>query len=452
MAELVEPDTRQFEGNLRRVVAREVAEQQAKAQQAGRVLDPMDQRQIARAVLQRELDLVAREALRLGELPLPDAERDDIAERVLTQVFSSLPGLERFLARPDVTNVHVMGCREVIVELLDGTTERYQSPYTSDQEVTDAIAHMARRGGLVEREFNYSHPMLHLALADGSRLTANAWIGPEPYATIRRHPLVDHDLDDLRELGMFDAGLRSFLGAVVRTRWCTLVAGGQGDGKTTLLRAMAHEARPDERLLVLESEPELGLDRLPHRHNHVVSLWERPGNMAGEGAVGMVDLVWHAKRLYPYRILVGEVLADEVVPMLEAMSQGVRGSMATIHAKSTEAVFTRLPVYARSRGQNWRSSDINEQAAIALDLVAFVARDADDRRVVAEVRHVERLDPDTGQVVSDVWFRPDPKTGRAIQAGVIPVHLLDELVAHGYDPSLHDRPMHVSRNNGSRAW
>jgi pilus assembly protein CpaF len=451
MPDTVQADVRQIEENLRQVVASEVAEQQAKAKTAGRALDVMDQRQIARAVLQRELDLLARDALRLGQLPMPDADREDIVQRVMTLVFSSLPGLERFLTRPDVTNLHVLGCRSVVVDLLDGTSERHPSPYATHQQLIDAVAHMARRAGLVEREFNYSHPMLHLALADGSRLTANAWIGAEPYVTIRRHPLVDHDLDDLQALGMFDRGLRSFLGAVVRARWCLLIAGGQDNGKTTLLRAVAHEIDPHERVLVLESEPELGLDRLPHRHSHVVSLWERPGNMAGDGAVRLTDLVWHAKRQNPKRIIVGEVLADEVVPMLEAMSQGVEGSMATIHAKSTEAVFTRLPVYARSRGQNWQTSDIHEQAAIALDLVIFVARDYENRRVVAEVRHVERVDSDTGQIVSDAWFKPDPVTGRAVPASVIPVQLLDQLVRHGYSPALHDRPIRVGRNGtGSR--
>ena len=74
----------------------------------------------------------------------------------------------------------------------------------------------------------------------------------------------------------------------------------------------------------------------------------------------------------------------------------------------------------------------------ALDLVAFVARDAAGRRVVAEIRHIERYDTESDQVISDAWFRPDPVTGRPVRDSVIPVHLLDELAAHGYDPSLHE--------------
>jgi Flp pilus assembly CpaF family ATPase len=425
--------------SLRRLVADEIAQQQRLASEAaGGVLDGADQRQMARAIVNRELDLRAREALRLGTQPPTDAERTELTRQVLAQTFSPLPGLEMFVERDDAVNIHVQGCRQVVVELADGTREDHESPFATDAELQEVVAQVARRSGVVEKEFNYSHPMLHMTLPDGSRLTANSWIGTETFVTIRRHPMVDRDLDDLSGAGMFDRGMRTLLGAAVRARMNVLFAGGQGTGKTTLMRAAAHDASPNERTLVLESEPELMLDRSPERHRQVIGLWERPANMEGDGAVTLADLVWHAKRLTPDRILVGEVLGDEVIPMLEAMSQGIRGSMCTMHAESSAAVFPRLPVYARSRGRDWLSGDVLQLAALALDLVVFVARDVAGRRVVAEVRHVDRYDPDTSMVISDAWFSPDPLTGRAARSSVIPVHVLDELTAFGYDPTGHD--------------
>jgi Flp pilus assembly CpaF family ATPase len=421
---------------LRSVVADEVTEQRRRAKASDREpLSGLDERQMARAILNRELDLRASEAVRLGEQPLSTGDRADVVEEVISLVFSPLPRLEKFTAPSDVVNVYVQGCREVRVERLDGSVERHPSPFVSNSDLTEFLAQVARRSGHVEHEFNYSQPIIRVPLPDGSRLAANAWLGPEPYATIRKHPLVDHDLAALETLGMLSDGLRSLLGAAVRARWNFLFAGGQGNGKTTLMRAAAHEAHPDERTVTIEAVPELHLDQLPARHNHVVALWERPANMQGEGAVTAADLAWHAKHLSPDRILVGEVLADEVVPMLEAMSQGIRGAMCTIHATSSAAVFPRLPVYARASGRDWRSSDIYELAAQAVDLVVFVARDRDRRRVVAEVRYVDRFDPETGRLVTDAWFAPDA-AGRAAPASVIPARLLDELVEHGYRPAL----------------
>ena len=429
------PNDQRLSATLRRLVADEIAEQRRLARADGQErLADLDERQMARAVLNREMDLRVREALRLGEQPLADPERAELVEDVISQVFSPLPGLDRFMVRDDVVNIHVQGCREVIVELLDGTIERHPSPFRSNREVEDFLAQTARRAGDVETEFNYSHPILRLALPDGSRLSANAWIGPEPYATIRRHPLVDNDLDDLRAIGTMSYEVRTLLGASVRAEWNIFICGGQGNGKTTLLRAFAHEIHPDVRIVTIEAIPELHLDRLPHRHNHVVVQTERPANMQGDGAITAALLAWHAKHLSPDRIIVGEVLADEIVPMLEAMSQGNRGAMCTMHATSSASVFPRLPVYARSGGRDWRSADIYELAAQAIDLVVFVARDHQRRRVVAEVRHVERFDADTGRIVSDAWFAPDRRTGLATRNAVIPVHLLDELVAHGYRP------------------
>jgi Flp pilus assembly CpaF family ATPase len=432
------PDPQLVETALRRIVADEIAEQQRLSTKDGERLALIDQRQIARAILNRELDLRSREAMRLGEQPMTAAERQDVTDRVLAQVFSALPGLERFIDRADAVNVHVQGCREVVVELMDGTREVHPSPFASDDELIDAVAQVARRSGKVEKEFNFSHPMLHLTLPDGSRLSANAWIGSEAYLTIRRHPLVDHDLDDLCERGMFDRCIKTLLAAAVRARLNILFAGGQGNGKTTLLRAAAHAADPFERTLVLESEPELALDRSPERHRHVLGLWERPSNMEGDGAVTLADLAWHAKRMSPDRIIVGEVLGEEVIHMLEAMSQGVKGSMCTMHADSSAGVFDRLPIYARSGTGSWTATEVLQLAGLALDLVVFVARDSDGRRVVAEIRHIDRYDRSTDQIISDPWFIMDPVTRRAVPASVIPVHLLDQLVEHGYDPAAHD--------------
>ena len=50
-------------------------------------------------------------------------------------------------------------------------------------------------------------------------------------------------------------------------------------------------------------------------------------------------LVQRANRHDADRVIVGEVLGDEIVPMLNAMTAGKAGSMCTIHADSTEGTF-----------------------------------------------------------------------------------------------------------------
>ena len=429
-----------LESRLRRVVADEIGDYMSKAAADGRALpSEMDQQQMASAILRRELDQRSVAAMRHGEQPLTPDEEDLISDQVLETAFSAAPGLDRLLQRQDVTDIHVNGCDDVRLSLISGRTEFAEPLARTDEHLIEMIQTFARRGGHMEREFTPNRPILDLQLPDGSRLAAAAWVTKRPYLTIRRHLLVDADQTELVRRGMYDRGLQSLFRALVRARKNALVAGGQGVGKTTLLRALAHEFDPDDRVIVLEQEPELHLDSMPGRHNQVLVFMERLSNTEGVGAISLADLGRAIKRFTPQRIIVGEVRGPEVIDMLESMTQGISGSMCTIHADSSLSVFPRLPVYARAGGRDWTTSDVLQLAALALDVIVFLARDSAGNRVVSEVRYVQRFDNDSGQVVTDEWFTPD-RDGRAIRnpTAPIPVRLLDELVGHGYDPSLHN--------------
>ena len=140
--------------------------------------------------------------------------------------------------------------------------------------------------------------------------------------------------------------LARMLAAAVRAKRNILISGAMNSGKTTLLRALAAEISPMERIVTIEQALELGLDRQVERHPDSVAMESRLANTEGVGAIGMAQLVRRSLRMNASRVIVGEVLGDEVVPMLNAMSQGRSGSMATIHADDSAGVFRRLAAYA----------------------------------------------------------------------------------------------------------
>ena len=62
-----------------------------------------------------------------------------------------------------------------------------------------------------------------------------------------------------------------------------MIAGATNAGKTTLLRALANEIPPHERLITVERALELGLDQFPDLHPNVVAFEERLPNSEGQG-------------------------------------------------------------------------------------------------------------------------------------------------------------------------
>ena len=235
----------ELESTLRRVVADEIGDFMSRAAQDGRqVPDEVDQKQMAIAILQRELDSRSRAALRHGDLQLTADEEDRITRTVLETAFSAAPFLDRFLKRDDVTDVFINGCDDVRLGLLNGEVERAEPVARSDEELIEMLQTVARRGGHMEREFTPNRPTLDLQLPDGSRLTAIAWTSKRPYASIRRHLFVDADQTELVRRRMYDQGLATFFKACVKSRKNMLIAGGQGAGKTTLLRRSLTSSTP----------------------------------------------------------------------------------------------------------------------------------------------------------------------------------------------------------------
>ena len=127
------------EVTLRRLVADEIGDYLRRCADEGRrPPDEADQRQMARAIVRRELDVRARTALRLGEPQISEVEEDEITESVLAAAFSTAPAIDRLLERRDVTDLHVNGCDDVRLVTIDGVVERVDHDEWQPQRDGDA--------------------------------------------------------------------------------------------------------------------------------------------------------------------------------------------------------------------------------------------------------------------------------------------------------------------------
>jgi Flp pilus assembly CpaF family ATPase len=281
---------------------------------------------------------------------------------------------------------------------------------------------------------------VNVSLAGNARLTATMAVTPRPCVSLRRHGQLDATLATLTRNDTVDATLAAFLAAAVKSRCNIIVTGGVNCGKTTMLRALASEIPPGERVATLESEYELYLHELA-QHPDVIAFEAREANSEGAGGISLHDLIAHALRHNPRRILVGEVRRDEIMPMLEAMNSGQDGSMCTLHANSPAEAFDRILILGLRGGLALAERAIHILVGMAVDLVVHLRRGFDGARTVRYVSEILEVMPpaDTERPAVNRLFLPDPRTGRATAAHTPSAGMLSRLTAAGFDAGLLDQ-------------
>jgi pilus assembly protein CpaF len=427
---------------LRRLVAERLADELVALRGRRQAeVNPEDRAMLARSLIDEVVAGWVNQRVHDHESAPSPAEEDATTAAVLAALFG-LGRLQEWVTDPQVENIDVNGCDEVWVSYASGRLVRAPAVADSDDELIEMVQSFAAYLGQTTREFSSARPLLNLRLPDGARLSAWMAVTPRPGLTIRRHRLTDIGLDDLQSLGSIDAGLAAFLRAAVRARKNIVVTGGVNAGKTTLVRALANEFDPYERVVVIEKEYELALDRLPDRHHQVICMESRDANAEGSGEVPMATLVTHALRMNPRRIIVGEVRGDELVPMLTAMGSGNDGSLATLHANSAHAAFTRMAAIGLSSPQKLPTEATHLLAADAVDFVVHLqlvddtARGGTRERYVATVLEVTGIG-EHGRVSTNAVYRPGPD-GRAVPGSS--VACLDDLTRVGFDPGFLEAP------------
>jgi Flp pilus assembly CpaF family ATPase len=420
---------------IRAEVGDRLAEQRRMDAATGMVpMSGEDERQFARALIAQALEDYARGEILAGRSPLNAQLEEDLAEAVHAALFG-VGRLQPLLEDQEIENVDINGCDRVFIGYADGREVMGEPVAESDAELVELIQVLAAYSGLSSRPFDSANPQLDLRLPDGSRLSAVMDVTLRPAISIRRARMGKVFLADLVGNGTMTPDVASFLAAAVQARKNIMISGATNAGKTTLLRAMANQIPSEERLITVERALELGLDHFPELHPNVVAFEERLPNSEGQGAISMAELVRRSLRMNPSRVIVGEVLGDEIVTMLNAMTQGNDGSLSTIHANSSLEVFNRISTYAIQASERLPVEATQMLIAGAIDFVVFQEKRNEYtkggrlRRFVNSIREVTGVD---GRVMSSEVFAPGPD-GRAVPHA--PVSCLEELVPYGYDPT-----------------
>lgn len=399
------------------------------------------------AWLSEEIALVNQDRMRRGDPPLSEMADRDVRARVVAELTGSGP-LEPYVSDPLVEEIDVNSHRSTWVTYSDGRKVDVGQLWESSADLTAYQKRLARRmTGTGEGRLDTQSPMLTFQSDDGSRIVmvlggrTEHGISTHPRIAIRRFVLRHEGLDGLARRGMFPTALVPRLEAMVRCGFTILVSGPPGAGKTTLLTELLGAVAPRERIITVEKNLlELKLEDDP-RHPDAPALYTRHSNAEGEGEITTRQLVELTRRLNPDRVVVGELVEDEALDMLDVASMCKRGSLATIHAHTSDVVVQRLAYYVSKSDTSLPEFAVWSLIAQTVDFVVhidLVRNETDDStapiRQVTSIIEIGGLGERGGLATTEVWGIGDD--GMLAQIAPLSPRHVQRLRLAGYDPQM----------------
>lgn len=339
---------------------------------------PAEQQELTRQVILEVIDAAEVDSVNSGSGAFTPDFRDQLA-RTLYDAIHGLGPLQPLLDDPTIQNIVIAsGYDRMFIYRDNGSIQRIPPVFASNEDLLTYLSTLAARGqGGNARPFSPAVPELHIRLQDGSRLAAVNWVSPAPSVVIRCHRLKTATLDELVERGTFTPLVASFLTAIVKAGLNVIVTGGQGAGKTTVMRALCSQIPPWESIGVIETNAELFLDEFPDRH-WIVHAWEERTGMGEIGADGqeagtytLSRALATSQRMQLVRTIVGEVRGPEIWTLIKAMESS-GGGLCSTHATSASAAIDKLVTCAMEAGSHVTAELATRKLAQAVDIVVHL--------------------------------------------------------------------------------
>ncbi len=323
-------------------------------------------------------------------LALNTNELNAFVSEILDEM-TGLGPLEPLLKDPSISDILINGHEATFVErggLLEPVACRFKDEAHLLRIINKIVSAVGRR-------VDESHPLCDARLLDGSRVNvAVRPIGVDgPLVSIRKFSKKPFNLNKLVEIGAIKPQMAELLAAAVKARVTTIISGGTGSGKTTMLNALSAFISEKERLITIEDAAELQLQQ-----PHVARMETRPPNIEGKGEIRQRELVKNALRMRPERIILGECRGEEAFDMLQAMNTGHEGSMATIHANNPREAISRLEQLVGMAGLPMTIASIRGQIAAAVRMIVQLQRMSDGKRRVTAITEITGMEGDIVQM------------------------------------------------------
>lgn len=327
----------------------------------------------------------------------------DVARRNAAILASHLWPLSLLIYGADLENITCLSHDHWLVSLVGRKLSLIgNSPFPSDEDCLEFFRRAVRlRGVTGDHSITDAAPIAEANIGSVARLCVAKRPAVSGQAAVKaaiRIPARSkvRDLADYVHAVVMSDGMARFIEACVDARVNLMIAGGTSTGKTTLMRVLCGMTPPSDHLVVVEDGAELHLDQDRgdgaqwHALTTALSTIPSIRAEADSGQVTMFDLVRHALRFQPDRLILGESRGEEMAAVCKALMTGHDGSMTTIHAEDAELALDQAVQYVmenrRFTGNEKMAKRVVEHA---IHVVVHLANQEGRRRVTG-VLAVER--------------------------------------------------------------
>ena len=228
---------------------------------------------------------------------------------------------------------------------------------------------------------NSENPILSGSLPNGERFEAiiGEVVGFSPIMAIRKPPNKIFTLDEYVKSNILQQNQKKFIEVNFRDkRKNMLIVGGTSSGKTTFANACLDLLKNSkDRIIIMEDTQELQC-----KARNLVRL-------KSTEKVALALLLKSGMRLNPTRIMVGEARDGETcLGFMMALNSGHPGGLVTVHADSAELGLKKVGQYINMVSQKSQE----ELLGAAFDIVVYIERDENQKRIVKEVLNLKGWD------------------------------------------------------------
>ena len=236
---------------------------------------------------------------------------------------------------PAVSEIYVDSHRSIKV-LRGGVSIETPFKFRSVGEFQLFISALLERCG---QSLSREQPIVEGVLGEGAKifvqvLDASVVDGQEPRLCFTIPRVQQLSFFDLLQTKTLPALVAAWLAELIASREANvLVCAPARSGKSVFVNALLSAVPTDERVVVVETKPELSL---PTAH---VERLLASGLRPTEGH-GVAELIRAGVRKNPHRLVLGEITAQSAAPFLEALEAGLTGSISSIMGASPQDSLT----------------------------------------------------------------------------------------------------------------